>query len=153
MALGNGPSGELRCADKNCNEQLADKGPKYRLCLGCRRITCLSCNAQHENENCESYKARLDAQERAGRTEASTRDATAGPSKDWHAIYMNVPADFKPGEEYCCDVDGCMFAVRLHEGSTKFWCPMCHSRHRIEGDKLIRAKAPPVFPILSDFTE
>lgn len=131
MVVGNSPSEEPRCADKNCNTPLPNKAAKYLSCPKCRKVTCVQCNAQHEGMNCEVYKNLLE-------TEALMKK-------------MTIVMDFKPGDVYCCGVNGCTFTVRLLEGSTKFWCPLCHSRHRIEGNKLVRTTTKPKLPFTQEF--
>ncbi|KAL3182080.1 hypothetical protein MRX96_035106 [Rhipicephalus microplus] len=87
----------------------------------------------------------LAEQDQAGCPEAITWEQIAGSSSAGHVSDDTVvPEEFIPGQHYVCGVDGCCFAVVLHEGSKKFWCALCHSRHKIVDNKIIRAKGPPI---------
>nr|XP_050045049.1 uncharacterized protein LOC126542088 [Dermacentor andersoni]XP_054932909.1 uncharacterized protein LOC126542088 [Dermacentor andersoni] len=160
-----------RCADKECNKPLSNKPGRFRPCPECRKITCVSCNAQHEGKSCDEYKTNMyeETTKLRGRN-VSGDHVSGGPSRDSHTgdfetdhglaqacggepfavgqedlAEENYSVAFNPGDECCCGVDGCLFCVRLLEGSTKFWCPLCHCRHRIEDGKLVRVSRPPSY--------
>ncbi|XP_075752607.1 uncharacterized protein LOC119188291 [Rhipicephalus microplus] len=136
---------DLRCADKKCNQPLPNKNSTFLRCSMCCKLTCRECNAQHEGKNCKDYRATLAEQDQAGCPEAITWEQIAGSSSAGHVSDDTVvPEEFIPGQHYVCGVDGCCFAVVLHEGSKKFWCALCHSRHKIVDNKIIRAKGPPI---------
>ncbi|XP_065299896.1 uncharacterized protein [Dermacentor albipictus] len=157
------------CADKECNKPLSDKPGPFRPCPECRKITCVACNAQHEGKSCDDHKTNMYKQSKKLWARNVTGDHVSGdPSRDSHAgdfetdhglaqacggesfaagqedlAEEDYSVVFNPGDEYCCGVDGCLFTVSLLEGSTKFWCPWCHCRHRIEGGKLVKVSRPP----------
>lgn len=161
-----GLNNKPRCADKECNKPLSNKPGPFRPCQECRKITCVVCNAQHEGMSCDEYKTNMYEEN----TKLWARDVSGDPSRDSHAgdfetdhglaqacggepsavgqedlAEEDYSVVFNPGDEYCCGVDGCLFIVRLLEGSTKFWCPLCHCRHRIEGGKLVKVSRPPSY--------
>ncbi|XP_075536624.1 uncharacterized protein LOC142571850 isoform X2 [Dermacentor variabilis] len=142
-----GLNNKPRCADKECNKPLSNKPGCYRPCPECRKITCVVCNAQHEGMSCDEYKANMYNEDAKLCARNVTGDHVNGdPSRDSHAgDHEDYSVDFSPGDGYCCGVDGCPFFVHLLEGSTKFWCPLCHCRHRIEGSKLVKVSRPPLY--------
>ncbi|XP_037563539.1 uncharacterized protein LOC119442653 [Dermacentor silvarum] len=173
MDVKDGMRNEYRCADKKCNKPLLNKPGALWPCPECRKVTCVACNAQHDSMNCITYKASIIEKSvkpcAPNGTGVSLSDVNGDPSRDSHAgdheadqgldqacggepvaveeedlAPEDFSVDFSPGDLYYCDVNGCPFSVRLLKGSTKFWCPLCHCRHRIEGSKLVKVSRPPL---------
>ncbi|XP_077556927.1 uncharacterized protein LOC144170793 [Haemaphysalis longicornis] len=128
-----GPEKE-RCFNPACKGGVLTetKGGKYWKCGECNKLTCLGCKAMHEGENCGTYQSKR-AQREKGTAVNKSAEASSSTEK------ANV-VPFVPGKKYFCGALGCTYETVLHEGSCKFWCPWCYTRHEIEGDQLFRYK-------------
>lgn len=164
MAVAERDPEEKRCADTACRGTLTKKqNIKFWKCEKCLKLTCLDCNARHDSESCSSYQSKRAQQEKGTAVNKSAEASSSTEDDDTGDCGGKVVAGndegteeeakrkakrrekatvvpFVPEQEYFCGADFCTYETVLHEGSCKFWCPWCYTRHEIEDGKLFKYK-------------
>ncbi|XP_029839012.2 uncharacterized protein LOC115322795 [Ixodes scapularis] len=132
------PAEALTCKNQTCGKELPDTGKKFLRCSSCTKITCRNCKASHDNINCKTYQeGQNEKPSTASRGPKGQPGLDSADSKKYEADTFQL---FNPGEEYVCGArlqgvnDYCCFSVVLHEGSQRFWCPLCLAKHSILTD-------------------